>query len=166
MRTELKWNFLFSVALGVSRGSFIRGDTEIFNLKIKWVFSLCPSWWRTPGKDAKGQSLGPDVVRCENSPQAPLPWKHWVSWHPLVVPLDSGYRQHQAKATAARFLHDYRFSLPAFHSLKKVSSNWHRWDLWLCSHHMASLTEDIYTPTLSSLPIKAQSFYLRQHRNG
>lgn len=69
MKTELKWNFLFSVAFGMSRGSFIRGDTETFNLKIKWASSLCSSWWRTPGKDAKVQSLGPDAVRRENSLQ-------------------------------------------------------------------------------------------------
>lgn len=83
----------FSIFCCIRDEQRIRGDTETFNLKIKWASSLCSSWWRTPGKDAKGQSLGPDVVRCENNPQAPVPWKHWVSWHLLVVPLRSGYLQ-------------------------------------------------------------------------
>lgn len=98
--------------------------------------------------------------------KAPLPQKHQVSWHVLVVLLGFSYLQHQAKATAARFLCDYRFSLPALCSLKKISWNWHRWDLWLCSHHMAGFTENIYRTTWISLPIKAQSLYLRQHSDG
>lgn len=159
MRRELKWNLLFSIALGLNWRSFIRGDTQKL---LTWISNGDLYALHRGGSQAR--NLCPSVVESESSPpgacamemlgRPTICW--WFNYFGLFTAPSKSSRRLRSPT---RFLFDQRFSLPALTFIKKIS--WER-DRWNCGSAstiwQVRWRTFIYRPTWTGLLTKGTIF--------